>query len=88
MQEQQMDIAEVRILLVGDRKFRIFLENLTENPKGGVGKTSLLMSLLHDQFCDEVPARCETVLIPRDVSADGVLTQIMDYSGEKWIDFF
>jgi GTPase SAR1 family protein len=46
----------------------------------GVGKTSIIMALVHDNFCANVPARCEQVLIPRDVSPDGVLTEIIDYS--------
>ncbi|CAK5017072.1 unnamed protein product [Meloidogyne enterolobii] len=56
---------DVRILLVGDE---------------GVGKTSIIMALVHDNFCTNVPARCEQVIIPRDVSPDGVLTEIIDYS--------
>ncbi|KAF7634476.1 Mitochondrial Rho GTPase [Meloidogyne graminicola] len=58
-------LEDVRILIVGDE---------------GVGKTSIIMALVHDNFCTNVPARCEQVLIPRDVSPDGVLTEIVDYS--------
>lgn len=46
-----------------------------------MGKTSIILSLLDDKFPDQtVPARLETILIPPDVTPDGVLTEIIDYS--------
>lgn len=57
---------EVRILLIGD---------------SGVGKTSLIFSLVSEEFSDEVPARAEEITIPPDVTPDRVTTQIVDFSG-------
>ncbi|KAI1724583.1 EF hand associated domain-containing protein [Ditylenchus destructor] len=58
-------LADVRILIVGDQ---------------GVGKTTIITALLDDRFCEDVPARIETILIPPDVTPDGVVTEIIDYS--------
>lgn len=49
----------------------------------GVGKTSIILSLLDDKFCDLVPPRIETILIPPDVTPDGVVTEIIDYSARE-----
>uniref|UniRef100_A0A1I8AWM1 Mitochondrial Rho GTPase n=1 Tax=Meloidogyne hapla TaxID=6305 RepID=A0A1I8AWM1_MELHA len=70
---------DVRILLVGDGilNFKTLTSSFILE---GVGKTSIIMALVHDNFSTTVPARCEQVLIPRDVSPDGVLTEIVDYS--------
>uniref|UniRef100_A0A915D303 Uncharacterized protein n=1 Tax=Ditylenchus dipsaci TaxID=166011 RepID=A0A915D303_9BILA len=57
--------ADVRILVLGDKS---------------VGKTSIIMALLEDKYCKDVPARIETILIPPDVTPDGVITEIIDYS--------
>ncbi|VDN55929.1 unnamed protein product [Dracunculus medinensis] len=60
--------ADVRIILIGEH---------------GVGKTSLIMSLLEDEFCDQVPSRIDNVFIPADVTPDRVVTSIHDYSSEQ-----
>lgn len=63
---------DVRILLVGDP---------------GVGKTSLIYSLVSEEYSEEVPAKSEEITIPPDVTPDNVTTQIVDYSGE-FIEYF
>ncbi|MFH4981708.1 hypothetical protein AB6A40_008417 [Gnathostoma spinigerum] len=57
--------VDVRILILGEP---------------GVGKTSIIMSLLEDEFCCAVPPRIDRVLIPADVTPEGVVTSIHDYS--------
>uniref|UniRef100_A0A671WMI8 Ras homolog family member T2 n=1 Tax=Sparus aurata TaxID=8175 RepID=A0A671WMI8_SPAAU len=57
---------DVRILLLGEPK---------------VGKTSLIMSLVGEEFPEEVPARAEEITIPADVTPEKVPTHIVDYSG-------
>ena len=59
---------DVRILLVGDP---------------GVGKTSLIYSLVSEEYSEEVPAKSEEITIPPDVTPDNVTTQIVDYSGTQ-----
>uniref|UniRef100_A0AAY4ALB4 Mitochondrial Rho GTPase n=1 Tax=Denticeps clupeoides TaxID=299321 RepID=A0AAY4ALB4_9TELE len=56
---------DVRILLVGEPK---------------VGKTSLIMSLVSEEFPDVVPYRAEEITIPADVTPERVPTHIVDYS--------
>lgn len=56
----------VRILLVGDR---------------GVGKTSLILSLVSEEFPEDVPPKAEEITIPADVIPEMVPTHIVDYSG-------
>ncbi|XP_078385186.1 mitochondrial Rho GTPase 1-A isoform X1 [Cetorhinus maximus] len=56
---------DVRILLVGEPK---------------VGKTSLIMSLVSEEFPEEVPLRAEEITIPADVTPEKVPTHIVDYS--------
>lgn len=56
----------VRILLVGDR---------------GVGKTSLILSLVSEEFPEDVPSKAEEITIPADVTPEMVPTSIVDYSG-------
>ncbi|XP_078257580.1 mitochondrial Rho GTPase 1 isoform X4 [Rhinoraja longicauda] len=56
---------DVRILLVGEPK---------------VGKTSLIMSLVSEEFPEEVPQRAEEITIPADVTPEKVPTHIVDYS--------
>uniref|UniRef100_A0A8C7SWQ4 Ras homolog family member T1 n=1 Tax=Oncorhynchus mykiss TaxID=8022 RepID=A0A8C7SWQ4_ONCMY len=57
---------DVRILLVGEPK---------------VGKTSLIMSLVSEEFPQVVPYRAEEITIPADVTPERVPTHIVDYSG-------
>ena len=78
------DVA-VRIAVVGDRKF-FFCQKTTLHADrirfqiGGCGKSSLIWTLLEDRYNADVPPQIETVLIPPEVSPDGVLTAIVDYS--------
>nr|ADV40243.1 putative mitochondrial Rho GTPase 1-like isoform 4 [Latrodectus hesperus] len=59
---------EVRILLVGDP---------------GVGKTSLILSLVSEEFPVDVPPRAEEITIPADVTPEKVPTNIADYSAQE-----
>lgn len=59
----------VRILLVGDR---------------GVGKTSLILSLVSEEFPEDVPSKSEEITIPADVTPEMVPTHIVDYSGTSF----
>uniref|UniRef100_A0AAY4AG73 Mitochondrial Rho GTPase n=1 Tax=Denticeps clupeoides TaxID=299321 RepID=A0AAY4AG73_9TELE len=61
----------VRILLLGEPK---------------VGKTSLIMSLVGEEFPNEVPARAEEITIPADVTPEKVPTHIVDYSETEQTD--
>ena len=47
----------------------------------GVGKTSLILSLVSEEFPEDVPARAEEITIPADVTPEKVPTNIVDYSG-------
>uniref|UniRef100_A0A1A8JRJ2 Ras homolog gene family, member T1b n=1 Tax=Nothobranchius kuhntae TaxID=321403 RepID=A0A1A8JRJ2_NOTKU len=62
---------DVRILLVGEPK---------------VGKTSLIMSLVSEEFPDVVPYRVEEITIPADVTPEKVPTHIVDYSEAEQTD--
>lgn len=55
----------VRILLVGD---------------AGVGKTSLILSLVSEEFPEDVPPKAEEITIPANVTPEQVPTNIVDYS--------
>ncbi|KAK9890923.1 hypothetical protein WA026_012264 [Henosepilachna vigintioctopunctata] len=57
--------SNVRILLLGDR---------------GVGKTSIILSLVSEEFPENVPTRAEEITIPADVTPEQVPTNIVDYS--------
>lgn len=57
----------VRILLVGDP---------------GVGKTSLILSLVSEDFLEDVPPKAEEITIPADVTPEQVPTNIVDYNGK------
>nr|XP_002736480.1 PREDICTED: mitochondrial Rho GTPase 1-A isoform X1 [Saccoglossus kowalevskii] len=59
---------DVRILLVGEP---------------GVGKTSLILSLVSEEFPEEVPAKAEEITIPADVTPEKVPTHIVDYSAQE-----
>ncbi|KAG7459778.1 hypothetical protein MATL_G00214280 [Megalops atlanticus] len=61
----------VRILLLGEPK---------------VGKTSLIMSLVGEEFPEEVPLRAEEITIPADVTPEKVPTHIVDYSESQQTD--
>ncbi|XP_046681106.1 mitochondrial Rho GTPase isoform X2 [Homalodisca vitripennis] len=61
----------VRILLVGDR---------------GVGKTSLILSLVSEEFPEDVPHKAEEITIPADVTPEMVPTNIVDYSAVEQTD--
>uniref|UniRef100_A0A7N8X046 Mitochondrial Rho GTPase n=1 Tax=Mastacembelus armatus TaxID=205130 RepID=A0A7N8X046_9TELE len=50
-------------------------------PTAKVGKTSLIMSLVGEEFPEEVPPRAEEITIPADVTPEKVPTHIVDYSG-------
>lgn len=58
----------VRILLVGD---------------AGVGKTSLILSLVSEEFPESVPPKAEEITIPADVTPEQVPTNIVDYSAQE-----
>ena len=62
---------DVRILLVGDP---------------GVGKTSLIFSLVSEEFSEEVPPKAEEITIPPDVTPEKVTTQIVDFSAQEQSD--
>lgn len=62
---------DVRILLIGD---------------ASVGKTSLILSLVSEEFAEEVPARAEEITIPADVTPEHVPTHIVDYSAKEQDD--
>ncbi|XP_023369561.1 mitochondrial Rho GTPase 2 isoform X2 [Otolemur garnettii] len=59
---------DVRILLLGEAQ---------------VGKTSLILSLVSEEFPEEVPPRAEEITIPADVTPEKVPTHIVDYSAEQ-----
>ncbi|XP_053662201.1 mitochondrial Rho GTPase [Anopheles marshallii] len=61
----------VRILLVGDQ---------------GVGKTSLILSLVSEEFPEDVPLKAEEITIPADVTPEQVPTNIVDYSAAEQTD--
>ncbi|CAK9300103.1 unnamed protein product [Gordionus sp. m RMFG-2023] len=59
---------DVRILVLGE---------------DGVGKTSIILSLVTDEFAIEVPPRAEEITIPADVTPDRVPTYIVDFSTQE-----
>ncbi|XP_075262663.1 mitochondrial Rho GTPase 2-like [Convolutriloba macropyga] len=59
---------DVRILLLGDSQ---------------VGKTSLILSLISEEFLEQVPARAEEITIPPDVTPQFVPTHIVDFSFQE-----
>ncbi|KAI3365641.1 hypothetical protein L3Q82_010722 [Scortum barcoo] len=54
--------------------------------KARVGKTSLIMSLVGEEFPEEVPPRAEEITIPADVTPEKVPTHIVDYSEKEQTD--
>ncbi|KRG00933.1 mitochondrial Rho GTPase isoform X2 [Drosophila mojavensis] len=61
----------VRILLIGD---------------AGVGKTSLILSLVSEEYPEEVPPRAEEITIPANVTPEQVPTNIVDFSSVEQSD--
>ncbi|CAL8097009.1 unnamed protein product [Calicophoron daubneyi] len=57
--------GDIRILLLGEPL---------------VGKTTLILSLVSEEFSPKVPAQAEEITIPADVTPERVPTQIVDYS--------
>ncbi len=59
---------------------RVAYSQLTGPPppssKGGVGKTSLILSLMRERFESEVPPLTSDVTVPRDVVPERVTTHI------------
>uniref|UniRef100_A0A672QN95 Ras homolog family member T1 n=1 Tax=Sinocyclocheilus grahami TaxID=75366 RepID=A0A672QN95_SINGR len=51
-----------------------------------VGKTSLIMILVSEEFPTVVPCRAEEITIPADVTAERVPTHIVDYSEAEQTD--
>ena len=56
------DIEEVRILMVGDR---------------GTGKTSLIYSLVTDEFQEDVPECADEITVAADVTPEQVITIVL-----------
>ena len=48
-----------------------------------VGKTSLILSLVSEEFPLDVPPRAEEITIPGDLTPEKVPTCIVDYSGKS-----
>ena len=67
-----MTWKDIHILLVGER---------------GVGKTSLILSLVSEEFPEEVPSRVEEITIPADVTPEKVPTYIVDYSEAEQAEY-
>ncbi len=76
-------VQDVRILLVGEGESSVeiyFLSNLKpESCTDGVGKTSLIVTLISEEFPLSVPSFTEEVTIPADVTPERVPTHIVDY---------
>ncbi|OTF79727.1 mitochondrial Rho GTPase 1-like protein [Euroglyphus maynei] len=60
--------STVRILLVGERE---------------VGKTSMIYSLVFEEFDEEVPPKFEEITIPAEVTPVNIPTVIVDYSAQE-----
>ena len=63
---------DIHILLVGER---------------GVGKTSLILSLVSEEFPEDVPRRVEEITIPADVTPEKVPTYIVDSSEAEQAEY-
>ncbi|CAK8685513.1 unnamed protein product [Clavelina lepadiformis] len=63
---------DIHILLLGERR---------------VGKTSLILSLVSEEFPDDVPNRVEEITIPADVTPEKVPTHIVDYSESEQAEY-
>lgn len=65
---KELDLDSVEILLVGDP---------------GVGKTSLIYSLVNDEFEPQLPDKMATLTIPAEVTSENVPLRIVDYSEKQ-----
>lgn len=65
---KELESEVVRILLVGDQ---------------GVGKTSLIYTLVNDKFEPQLPDKMATITIPAELTSENVPLQIVDYSEKQ-----
>lgn len=65
---KEVDLDCVRVLLLGDP---------------GVGKTSLIYSLVNDEFEPQLPDKMATITIPPEVTFENSPLQIVDYSEKQ-----
>ena len=63
---------DIHILLLGEPK---------------VGKTSLILALVSEEFPEDVPDRIEEITIPADVTPEKVPTYIADYCEAEQHDY-
>ena len=54
-----------------------------DNQSGEVGKTSMIYSLVFEEFDEEVPAKFEEITIPAEVTPVNIPTVIVDYSAQE-----
>lgn len=52
-----------------------------------VGKTSLILSLVSEEFAENVPCRAEEITIPADVTPEKVPTHIVDFSTSEQTNY-
>ncbi|CAG0892248.1 unnamed protein product, partial [Darwinula stevensoni] len=57
-----------------------FILSLQSLETAGVGKTSIILSLVSEEFPEFVPAKSEEITIPPEVTPEKVPTHIIDYS--------
>jgi Ras family protein T1 len=57
-----------------------FLSLTSSGWTAGVGKTSLIVALVSEEFPEQVPPRAEEITIPPDVTPENVNTLIVDFS--------
>lgn len=48
-----------------------------------MGKTSIILSLVSEEFPEDVPLKAEEITIPADVTPELVPTHIVDYCGKS-----
>lgn len=53
----------------------------------GVGKTSLILALVTEDFPEDVPSRVEEITIPAEVTPEKVPTYIVDYSESEQVEY-
>jgi hypothetical protein len=75
-------IKDIRILMVGEGMSLYFIRLKAKWIEflDGVGKTSLILSLISEEFSERAPARLDEIIIPPDVTPEKVTTHIIDYS--------